>query len=69
MTTMHAKTDNEQLVAHLAWDYCEKSRNGKAVDMKEYLRKCPDRKSRVAFKELVNTDLLLDLAVQESRAA
>lgn len=69
MTTTSVKTDNEQLVADLAWDYREKRQKGQAVRMKDYLQKCPDRHSRLAFKELVNTDLLLDLAVQEKVAA
>ena len=68
MTSTHVSTDNEQLVADLAWEFCEKTRKGQKVQMKDYLSKCPDRQSRAAFKELVNMDLLLNLAVQELRA-
>ena len=63
--TNHVKTNGEQLVADLAWEFCEKSRTGQKVRMDDYLGRCPDRKSRVAFKELVNTDFLVDLAVRD----
>jgi hypothetical protein len=64
-TTIDVKADAEQQVADLAWEYCEKTRRGEKVEMRDYLRKCPDHASQETFKELVNTDLLLDLLVQE----
>ncbi|MBU6402343.1 MAG: hypothetical protein KGS61_18655, partial [Verrucomicrobia bacterium] len=60
--TTQTKVDREQLVADLAWDYCEKARNGEKVTMKNFLRLCPDEQARVTFKTLVNTDLLLSIA-------
>ena len=60
--------DEEQFVADLAWDYCEKARNGEQVLMKDYLARCPNGKLRTAFKDLVNADLLLQTAVLEPAA-
>lgn len=56
-------SDTEQLVADLAWDFCENTRNGQPVVMQEYLDRCPDAPSRNHFKALVNTDLLLRATV------
>lgn len=67
--TAEANPVNEQLVTDLAWTYCEKVRAGRKVRMKEYLNKCPDEKSKAAFKELVNTDSLLGLMTQEYSVA
>lgn len=64
--TTQTKINSEQLVANLAWEFCEKSRKSeKPLGMAAYLRRLPDEESRAAFKELVNADLLLNLAVQE----
>jgi hypothetical protein len=56
----------EQLVAQLAWDFCEKTRKGASPRMTSYLQQCPNESARAAFKDLVNTDLLLTLSVGES---
>ena len=64
MATTYPKTEKKQSVADLAWEYSENKRKGQAVRMRDYLVKCPDRQSRLALKELVNTDLLLDLVAQ-----
>ena len=66
--TTQTITGNEQLVADLAWEFCEKARKGEKVKMKNYLQKLPDMHSRTAFRELVNTDMLLDVAAQEHRS-
>ncbi len=59
--------DSEQLVADLAWNFCEETKRGEAVPMKAYLDQCPDNEARELFKDLVNTDLLLHAVVSVER--
>ena len=59
--------DREQLVADLAWEFCEVARRGEAVPMKAYLDQCPDTEAREHFKALVNTDLMLRAVVSVER--
>ena len=56
------EVDQEQFLADLAWEFCQKVRTGKRVSMKEYLEKCPNDKMRSEFKRLVNMSTLLELA-------
>jgi len=58
-------TDNEQLLADLVWEFREKVKNQENVAMHDFLQRCPDQRSRMAFKELVNMDLLLDSVSSE----
>lgn len=55
------KHDNEQLVADLAWEYCEKARHGIRPSMNSYLKQCPNESARLRFRNVVNMGLLLDI--------
>lgn len=54
---------DEQVVADLAWDYCERVRRGEQVSMEPYLRRCPNHEARTHFKKVANMSGLLDVAV------
>lgn len=51
-------------VEDLAFEFCEKNRNGEDVKMQDYLRRLANKSAKAAFKELVNTDMLLTVAAR-----
>lgn len=54
--------DEEQLVADLAIDYCDRWRAGEEVSMNDYLEWLPTEQMRQEFKEAVNMARLLTIA-------
>ncbi len=68
MSKENKKIDHEQLVADLAWDFCQRSRSGQKVSMREYLKQCPDAKTRADLKTLINTGALLRIARQTQQS-
>ena len=68
MTTLtKSPVDREQLLADLAWEFCEKNRSGDNASMEEFLERCPDEATRTSFRDLVNTDLLLHAVVENQQ--
>jgi len=53
----------EDLVAELAWKYCQKTRKGGQSSIAQYLRRLPDESSRREFLLLVSMDTLVDTAL------
>jgi hypothetical protein len=56
----HPSEEQEDLVGELAWEYCQKSRNGEHPSIASYLRRLPNNTSRQEFQLLVAVDTFVD---------